>query len=60
MMMITTGSMTTMTDNPVLKHIRSQNEKLREHIAEEVSELKQTDLRAILRMIRTWKGLANE
>ena len=49
-----------MTDNPVLKHIRSQNEKLREHIAEEVSELKQTDLRAILRMIRTWKGLANE
>ena len=51
---------TTMTESPAMKQITSINIKLREQIAFEVSQMNQTDLRGVLRMIRVWKGLKNE
>ena len=41
---------------PLLRHMRRQNEKLREQIALEVADMKGMDLRAVLRMIEQWKA----
>jgi hypothetical protein len=52
----TTTRMMTMTDNPALKQIRAVSAKLREQIAQEVADMNQSDLWAVLRMIEQWKA----
>ena len=46
----------TMTEGPLLKHMRAQNDALREEIVREIANLPQADLRGVLRMIEVWKG----
>jgi quinol monooxygenase YgiN len=48
----------TMTENPLLKHMRAQNAALRKEIVQEIADLPQCDLRGVLRMIEQWKGRA--
>ena len=45
----------TMTEGPLLKHMRAQNAALREEIVREIANLPQADLRGVLRMIEVWK-----
>jgi hypothetical protein len=45
-----------MTDNPALRQIRAVSAKLREQIAQEVADMNQSDLWAVLRMIEQWKA----
>ena len=69
-MMMTSATMTTgsmmMTDmepdapGPLLKHMRAQNDALRDEINREIADLQQADLRGVLRMIAVWKGRGNE
>ncbi len=56
----TRSGTTTMTEGPLLKHMRAQNEALREEIVREIANLPQADLRGVLRMIAVWKGRADD
>lgn len=48
------------TPGPLLKHMRALNAKLRNEIMQEIADMNNGDLRGVLRMIETWKGLKNE
>ena len=44
----------------LLKYRRRQNVALREQISKEMTNMSLSGLRAVLRMIETWKGRGNE